>query len=162
MGLRAPYKLEAFKANLKTLAEAELFVSNLEDAYELARAGPGETSKVGQESKKKPWKKPSGGRSGGKWGSGKPQAGANTGPRASSSRQSGGDKNCPTKTVLKCDFCGKSGHTKANCFKRQRLELKRTVTAAVASALGSGRGEASGSMLHRTTPGSSHTPGKNE
>ena len=39
LGLRKPFRLEAAKANPKTLSEAEALVSRLEDAYELADSG---------------------------------------------------------------------------------------------------------------------------
>ena len=44
LGLRQPYRLEAAKSAPQTLAEAELLVSRLEDAYEFSKAGKEESS----------------------------------------------------------------------------------------------------------------------
>ena len=44
LGLRQPYRLEAAKAAPKTLSEAELLISRLEDAYEFSNAVKGESS----------------------------------------------------------------------------------------------------------------------
>ena len=75
LGLRQPYRLEAAKANPKTLSEAELLISRLEDAYEFSNAAKGDNSQQKgaqgksegkqQDKKKNPNKME--GKSGGNW-----------------------------------------------------------------------------------------------
>ena len=48
LGLRQPYRLEAAKQYPKTMAEAELLVSRLEDAMEFAKGGRDDTQKAKQ------------------------------------------------------------------------------------------------------------------
>ena len=48
LGLRQPYRLEAAKQYPKTMAEAELLVSRLEDAMEFARGGRDDQAKTRQ------------------------------------------------------------------------------------------------------------------
>ena len=94
LGLRQPYRLEAAKSAPRTLAEAELLVSPLEDACEFSKAGKEESSSGSknksssdqQQGKKKANK--NAGNSGGNWGKlTQGQSSGNKGQQSSASHQ---------------------------------------------------------------------------